>query len=312
LSALTFAKLHGGGNDFLVLVDRDDAWPLGPAVARALCDRHEGVGADGVMRALPPRAGGDLRMELYNADGSRPEMSGNGARCLVLAALDAGMVRGGRLTLETDAGPRQVEVAASRDGREPEISVDMGAVTLGPENDLLVGGWRARRARVGNPHLVLVADTLAGVDIASLGAELDAKEQGGINVEVIAPVREVPGGAAPGRAPRPGETVARDLLDLVVWERGVGVTLACGTGSCAAAAVARVIGIVGDEVTVRNPGGELRVRLSGDDPLAPGAMLSGPTRRVASVAVDLADLRVQEWAAVPSRPSRDDREGVSA
>jgi diaminopimelate epimerase len=232
----------------------------------------------------------------------------------VLAALDAGMVSGSELVLETDAGARRVEIAPSTDGREPDISVDMGAVTLGSENDLLVGGWRARRARVGNPHLVLVADTLAGVDIASLGGDLDAKEHGGINVEVIAPVRELPvreapAGSSPARAPRAGETVARDFLDLVVWERGVGVTLACGTGSCAAAAVARVIGIVGDDVTVRNPGGELRVRLTGDDPLAPTAMLSGPTRRVASVAVDLADLRVQEWAAVLAG---EDREGVSA
>jgi diaminopimelate epimerase len=306
LTPLTFAKLHGSGNDFLVLVDPDDSWPIGPAMARALCDRHEGVGADGVMRALAPLAGGDLRMELHNADGSRPEMSGNGARCLVLAALDAGMVSGNELLLETDAGARRVTFAASPGGREPEISVDMGAVGLGPENDLLVGGWRARRARVGNPHLVLVADSLVGVDIACLGGELVAAEPGGINVEVIARGRAAPGGDAPAseadaRAPRAGEGFARDVLDLLVWERGVGVTLACGTGSCAAAAVARVIGIVDDEVIVRNPGGELRVRLSGDDPLAPIAMLSGPTRRVASVTVDLSDLPVREWAAVPSR-----------
>lgn len=257
----TFEKLHGAGNDFLVLIDSEDAHRLAPELVRALCDRRIGVGADGVIRALPPRAGGDLRMELQNADGSRAETSGNGLRCLVLAALRAGMVSGDVIRVETDAGVRQVDV----DG--DDIAVEMGEVVLASEDVTLPGlpaEVRARRADVGNPHIVIWGNSL---DILELGPRLDSAEPGGVNVELIDPAE---GGG----------------IDLVVWERGAGETLACGSGSCAAAAAARAWGLVGDSVVVHNPGGDLRVDLSGDL-LRPSAKLSGPTSYVATIKVEV-------------------------
>jgi diaminopimelate epimerase len=273
---LTIRKLHGAGNDFLVLVDPKEMLSLGADLARALCDRRGGIGADGVMLARPPADGGDVRMELRNADGSEAETSGNGLRCLALAALDAGMVpRGRSVRVETVAGLREVEVrSVSPSGAD--LAVDMGPVSLGEE---LVGvpeaGWRGRRADVGNPHLVLLAPSLEGVSMASLGPGLERSEPGGTNVEVIAAA------GPPAVSPRAGR------IDLLVWERGAGVTPACGSGSCAAAAAARDWGLCGDRVLVRNPGGDLHVELSPPDVRPVTAVLSGPTTRVATMVVTL-------------------------
>jgi diaminopimelate epimerase len=284
---IELAKLHGAGNDFLVVVDPEGDRPVGPALARALCDRHTGIGADGVLRLLRPCEGGDVRMELRNADGSAAETSGNGLRCLVLAAVDAGLVGVGLVRVETVAGMRDVEVR-SVDGAGADIAVDMGIVRLAAADlaDVPVAGWRGRLADVGNPHLVLAAPSLADVDVARVGRQLDADAAGGLNVEVI---------AVPPDAGRPA-----GVLDLLVWERGAGVTLACGSGSCAAAAAAALWGLSGGSVLVRNPGGELRVELSGADPAAPRAVLSGPTVRVARLTVELASLPSDATAGVPA------------
>ncbi|HEV2361986.1 MAG TPA: diaminopimelate epimerase [Acidimicrobiales bacterium] len=284
MTKIDLYKLHGAGNDFLVQVEGDNSVAPDIELFRRLCDRHAGVGGDGFIRVLPPISGGDIRMELHNADGSRAEMSGNGARCLVLAALVAGRVAGPEVKLETDAGLRLVRI----DGElsHPEILVEMGEVTVDPSDLAMEGFVASRRAGVGNPHLVLVAGSraqLAGLDLASLGAELDGAESGGLNVEVVSVEPALGGAQADGGAPA--------SLDLRVWERGAGLTRACGTGSCAAAAVARSLGLVGDSVDVRNPGGLLTVSLSGPDPLAPTAMLGGPTRMIASLTVDTEDLR---------------------
>jgi diaminopimelate epimerase len=268
---LELRKLHGAGNDFLVSVDLEDRLAISPQLARALCDRHRGLGADGVIRLLAPAGSGDLRMELINADGSPAETSGNGLRCLALAALDAGIASGPLLVVETTAGQREVEIRTAEDG-EGDIAVDMGLVLLAsadepqpPEPAL-----RARRADVGNPHFVLVVPALAGVSVESVGRPIDAATDGGANVEVI----EAP--------------ASRDRLEMLVWERGAGVTLACGSGSCAAAAAARLWGHCGDSVTVVNPGGPLLVELSGSDQLRARAVLSGPTALVARIEVRLA------------------------
>ncbi len=267
MARLALAKLHGLGNDFLVLIDWADRQRLGPATVRALCDRRHGVGADGILRALAPRDGGDVRMELANADGTPAEMSGNGIRCLVVAILDAGLLAGPVLTVETAAGPRRVTVHP--DGAM--VSVAMGRVRLGPETASPLAGRRACRASVGNPHLVLLGAPEDGADIRVVGPRLERAHPGGVNVELVAPDRA--GG-----------------LVLAVWERGAGVTRACGTGSCAAAAAARRWGVVGPRVLVRNPGGVLRVDLAGEDLDAPDAILTGPVRRVATVEVELGDL----------------------
>jgi diaminopimelate epimerase len=260
-------KHEGAGNDFLVVVDPDDRLRLSVAQVRLLTDRHRGIGADGIIVVRAGRDGADLSMELRNADGGEAEMSGNGIRCLAQAAVDAGLVTPPRFTVSTAGGRRSVEFVAGESPGWAKASVDMGAVSLGPDQPQDFEDRRARTVDVGNPHLVLLGPDVASIDIAVLGPQLQAAFADGINVEWI--------------------TVAHDddgpLLELRVWERGVGETLACGTGSVAAAAAARSWGAVGGAgpVRVRNPGGTLEVVLG--DGAGDPAFLAGPVRKVADI-----------------------------
>lgn len=274
---LRLTKHHGAGNDFLVLLDGDDRRPLAPAEVAALCDRRRGVGADGVLRAVPGRAGAALRMELRNADGSAAEMSGNGIRCLVQAAVAAGWAAPGDVEVDTDAGRRTVTYASGPTPAFGRARVAMGGAVLGEELALEdPPGLRAARAvDMGNPHLVLL---LSGPPtdevVAGVGRRLEVSVAGGANVEFL------------WSEPAPGALAMR------VWERGVGETLACGTGTCAAAAAAAAWGLGPGPFQVRNPGGVLEVELTGD-----GVVLGGPTVHVADVAVAEAVLAVLVGAA---------------
>ena len=233
-------KYHGLGNDFLVLLDLGDRCPVEPAAVRALCDRHRGVGADGVIRVTPGPT-----MELFNADGSRAEMSGNGIRCLAMAMVDAGL-SGPRMVVHTDAGDRTVTV--DDDGW---ASVDMGMAKVDPKDVGLAF------VDMGNPHTVVEVDDLTRLNVAKRAAEWTGR-----NVEFV-----VLGPAA-------------DQLSLRVWERGVGETLACGTGACAAAAAAFVWGRAGPRVTVHQPGGNVTVEIQTNT-----IVLSGPAEHVATIEV---------------------------
>jgi len=260
-------KHEGAGNDFLVVLDPDDTIRLSVAQVRLLADRRRGIGADGIIRVGPGRDGCDLSMQLHNADGGEAEMSGNGMRCLAQAAVDAGLVAPPRFTVATAGGVRTVVFTPGESPGWAKASVDMGPARLGPDQPQEFDDRRVRTVGVGNPHLVLLGPDTAGVDIAELGPKLQAAFDGGINVEWITVVHDDEG----------------ELLDFRVWERGVGETLACGTGSVAAAAAARSWGAVGTDgvVRVRNPGGTLEVTL-GDDEQAT-THLAGPVRKVADV-----------------------------
>jgi diaminopimelate epimerase len=261
-------KHEGAGNDFLVVLDPDDALRLSGDQIRLLCDRHRGIGADGVIRVT--RGGGaDLAMQLHNADGSEAEMSGNGIRCLAQAAVDAGWAFPPCFLVATKGGVRTVTFVAGEEPGWARASVDMGAVTLGPTQEP-IDGRLARTADVGNPHLVLVGPGVADVDLAQRGPEIQAAFPDGINVEWIEMAHDADG----------------DFLRLRVWERGAGETLACGTGSVAAAAVARQAGLVtgSGPIRVHNPGGMLEVTLGRGD-LDP-SVLAGPVRKVADISLD--------------------------
>ena len=227
-------KYHGLGNDFLVLVDPDGKQPIDEVMARAVCDRHRGVGADGLIRVT--RTGAPLTMELRNADGSRAETSGNGLRCVALAVIDAGVEPGPDITVTTDAGARQLRV--HDDG---QVSVDMGAAAI-----------EGRHVDLGNPHEVVFVEQLTVVSGA----------RDGVNVEYVAVGPEA------------------DELSMRVFERGVGETEACGSGACAAAAVAHAEGRVGAHVKVHQPGGAVTVDLSG-----PTIVLTGPAEFICEVDV---------------------------
>ena len=260
-------KHEGAGNDFLVVLDPDDTIRFSVAQVRLLADRRRGVGADGIIRVGPGRAGCDLSMQLHNADGGEAEMSGNGIRCLAQAAVDAGLVSPPSFTVATAAGRRTVEYTPGESPGWARARVDMGPARLGPDQPQEFDDRRARTVDVGNPHLVLLGPDTAGVDIAELGPKLQAAFAGGVNVEWVTVLHDAEG----------------ELLDFRVWERGVGETLACGTGSVAAAAAARSWGAVSSDgtVRVRNPGGILEVTLGADDEAT--THLAGPVRKVADV-----------------------------
>ena len=263
---IRLAKLHGLGNDFLVALEEPDA-PLGldAAFARRVCDRHTGVGADGLV--LGSRLAGShapLGFHLWNADGSEAEMSGNGLRCLAHAALDAGWIgAGGPVGVMTPAGRREVDIR--RTGPTTTwSSVDMGPVEVrGEENRCNVGHGQLL-VDVGNPHLVVLGPDPDTVDVAVLGPKLEATDPAGLNVEFVT--------LGPGP----------DSITMRVWERGVGETEACGTGSCAAAAALHYWERVGPAVTVHQPGGAVAVELRPDGT----ATLAGPSEHVAVCLVD--------------------------
>jgi len=270
--AVILRKLHGWGNDFLVALDADQPdGALDPAVVAAsaptLCDRHRGVGADGLIHAVPGSGGADVTMALFNADGSPAEMSGNGIRCLAHAVVWSSGAWTDTVVIDTVVGRRALRLRGGAPGtavpHEVVVEVPMGVVGPGPAADALADALRGHRhltRDVGNPHLVVEVPDPAGVALAELGPRLEASFPAGVNVEVV--------------------TVRDGAVQLAVWERGVGLTEACGTGACAAAHAARHWGLVGDSVAVHMPGGEALVVLDGDE-----ATLVGPSVAVATVEV---------------------------
>ena len=264
MASLTLTKHHGLGNDFLVLLDPGDRHPVGVELARRLCDRHRGVGADGLIRVGPGRDGADVTMHLRNADGGVAETSGNGLRCLAQAVVDAGLVPGPDLTVATAAGVRRATVRAGQPPGTATVRVEMGPAKVGPDQPQEWPGRRVRAVDMGNPHLVLFGADPYEVDVPAIGAQVEAVHAGGMNVEFVA------------AGPQPDELTMR------VWERGVGETMACGSGACAAAAAAHDWDLVGPRVVVHQPGGAARVSLEDGT-----VLLTGPAQHVARVEVEV-------------------------
>lgn len=277
--------MAGAGNLFVMLDGFVDALPADPAAfAREACTRSapNGQRPDGVILVKRPRAGGDCVMEIYNADGSRPETCGNGLRCVAKLAFDRGHVVRNPFVIETDAGPVTARVAlepartARCDGRSldaqvattREACVVRATIAMGVPRILargerlhaLGGEHSAVLVDVGNPHCVLFVDDERTAPVTTLGPALErhARFPRGTNVEFLA--------------------LRRDGAFLRVWERGVGETQACGTGACAAALAAVDAGRATFPVTLRVPGGVLVVDSDGRG----GVTLEGPVEEVAS------------------------------
>jgi diaminopimelate epimerase len=267
---LILTKHHGLGNDFLVVRDKGTTTDWS-SIARRLCDRRRGIGADGLLVASAD-TNSRHRMVIYNADGSRAEMSGNGIRCFAQAVAGE---HAGAVEIVTDAGPRLVEIWPTSDPTTITASVAMGPVTTiaaPPRWDDLGTdpGRPVVHLSLGNPHAVVAVDDVAAVDIAALGSIIPE-----VNLEIIEPGPE------------------GDAITMRVHERGAGVTEACGTGACAAAWAAVRFGLLDGgttEITVHMDGGDAKVRLgrTSDDPV----VLIGPATFVATITVDVDDGRV--------------------
>jgi diaminopimelate epimerase len=266
MAELELTKHHGLGNDFLVAFHPhvDDL----PGLARRLCDRRRGIGADGLLIG-ESEPGFAARMELYNADGSRAEMSGNGIRCFAQAlARRRGDLAPQRIL--TDAGERLVTLYATDDPDVIEAAVDMGAVLAiqEPADWHHIGTDTLRpvaHLSVGNPHAVVAVNDVTVVDLLSLGEIVPY-----INLELVEPGPE------------------HDAITMRVHERGAGITEACGTGACASAWAAMSWGLVATEseqITVHMDGGDAKVRLH--QPESGHVTLVGPAVFVASIAFRL-------------------------
>lgn len=272
--SIDFAKYHGLGNDFILMDNRLSSEPVITAQqAIKLCDRHFGIGADGVIFALPGQNGTDYTMRIFNSDGSEPEMCGNGIRCLAkfIAQLEGNKSQTAQYSFNTLAGVIKPLITA--DG---QVKVDMGLprllageipTTLTPSNEKVIdyplevaGTWSVTCVSMGNPHCItFVADVTA------------------ISLETIGPVFEHHP-AFPQRTNAEFiQVVDRNYLKMRVWERGAGVTLACGTGACASLVAGVLTGKCDRTATVELPGGDLEIEWSEVDGRV---YMTGPAEQV--------------------------------
>ena len=272
---MNFTKYHGAGNDFILIDARtiDMDWP---GLARDMCVRHFGVGADGII--LVADHGCEPLMRMFNPDGSEAEACGNGLRCFVKHVVDTGLVDKDIFAVQTLGGPRQVVAFRSPDGTVDEVELSMGvprftpheipAIVPGHQDPLLdipiqVSGHtlRANLISMGNPHAVLFLDTEPhAYPLGTIGPLLERHEMfpSRVNFE-IAQVR------------------GRTEMDARVWERGAGETLACGTGACAIVVAGIIQGVCDNVVNVHLPGGELTITWPGGQE---EVKLRGPVVRV--------------------------------
>ncbi len=261
--AIEFTKYHGLGNDFILIDNRSSSTPaITPAQAIQLCDRHFGIGADGVIFALPGENGTDYTMRIFNSDGSEPEMCGNGIRCLArfIADLEGESRNGDQYRIHTLGGVMTPQLMA--DG---QVKVDMGLpkllaaeipTTLSGAEEKVINlpllveekSWAVTCVSMGNPHCITFVDDVEAISLESIGPKFEhhlAFPQR-INTEFI-------------------QVVTRDYLKMRVWERGAGITLACGTGACASLVAAVLNDKCDRTATVELPGGNLYIEWSATD-----------------------------------------------
>lgn len=282
-SPLPFVKMHGAGNDFVVaevpLLDvTDEEWG---ALAIEVCDRHFGVGADGLI-LVQPSTSADRKMRIFNADGSDGEMCVNGIRCFVKFCFDRGLVTNadGKMVVETGPGPMHCVAFFGEDGKVERVQVTAAVPDLDPaasgvsieqpapildlpvttQDALGESVQRVALVSMGNPHAIQFIDVAPEeYPLHRIGPQMEHHPlfQYRTNYEVT-------------------RVLDRSHMEMRVWERGVGETLACGSGACAVMVAAHVQGWVDDAVDVRLPGGTLRIEWSGEG----NVTLTGPAQQV--------------------------------
>ncbi|KAA6186562.1 diaminopimelate epimerase [Thiohalocapsa marina] len=267
---LHFTKMHGLGNDFVVIDAISQRLDMTPELSRRLADRRFGIGCDQVLLVEAARLPGtEFHYRIFNADGSEVEQCGNGARCFARFVRDQGLTRSDDIAVGTAAGP--IRLKAQPDG---QISVDMGVPQLDPAAipfqarrraaayDLWQGcsALRIGAVSMGNPHAVLHVEDIAQAPVAELGPriECDPRFPRRVNVGFM-------------------QIIDAAHIRLRVWERGVGETLACGTGACAAVVIGRLWGELDEAVEVTLPGGALQIQWAGE---GASVTMTGPAARV--------------------------------
>ncbi len=242
-----YVKSHGLGNDYIVIDPARVPFAVTPEAVRLICDRHRGVGSDGIL-LVSPGHDADFGMRIFNPDGSEAEKSGNGARIFAKFLRDHGYTDQDRFTLHTPGG-RVTCALRHEGGRIAQITVDMGKARFDPLDVIEVDGRGVEVTSVsmGNPHCVVIVPDLADVDVHALGPKIERHPAfpKGTNVQFA-------------------QVASRSEVRILIWERGAGYTLASGSSSCAVAAACHRRGLVDSSVTLSMPGGELQIAIADD------------------------------------------------
>ena len=259
---MDFVKMHGLGNDFVFIEDKTGQDKDYTALARAMCNRHTGIGADGLIVIVDSRVA-DVRMRIINSDGSEAEMCGNGIRCFAKYVYDSGIIEKKRFTVETPAGIMEPEITVGADNKAKLITINMGRPSFNRSEipmegadgrvlneDLCVDGenWKITSLLMGVPHTVTYVGDVDTVDIEKIGPLFEKHEAFPKHTNI---------------------NFAQQMDDRTVkvrtWERGAGATLACGTGSCSVAVASFLNGRTGREVDIQLPLGTLHIEYREED-----------------------------------------------
>ena len=263
---MKFTKMQGLGNDYVYVNRFKEKIDNPPEVAKIVSDRHFGIGSDGLIMINPSKVA-DFEMEMYNADGSRGEMCGNGIRCVAKYVYDYGLTDKTHISVETLGGIKYLDLTV-KDGKVALVRVDMGEPEFDPEKiPIIMKGYSDETDRVlnaqikvdgkeyhmtgvsmGNPHDVVYIDDVQGLDIEKIGPKFENHERfpQRINTEFA-------------------RVIDRKTVEMRVWERGSGETLACGTGACAVAVASILNGYTEREVEIRLLGGNLQIEWNEED-----------------------------------------------
>lgn len=281
---MKFTKMHGLGNDYVYVNCFEEKIDNPPAVARFVSDRHFGIGSDGLIMINPSKTA-DFEMEMYNADGSRGEMCGNGIRCVAKYVYDYGLTDKTQISVETLGGIKYLDLTVE-DGKVSLVKVDMGKPKL--EADLIpiisereqvidepieVDGkeYHMTGVSMGNPHAVIYVDDVKGLDLEKIGPKFENHERfpKRINTEFV-------------------HCIDRQTVEMRVWERGSGETLACGTGACAVAVSSILNNLTDTRVTVKLLGGDLQIEW---DREKDRVFMTGPATVVFDGVIDITEIK---------------------
>lgn len=281
---MKFTKMQGLGNDYVYVNCFEEKIDNPPAVARFVSDRHFGIGSDGLIMINPSKVA-DFEMEMYNADGSRGEMCGNGIRCVAKYVYDYGLTDKTQISVETLGGIKYLDLTVE-DGKVALVKVDMGKPELKAElipivsdneqvldEPIEVDGkeYRMTGVSMGNPHTVIHVDDVKNLDLEAIGPKFENHERfpKRINTEFV-------------------RCIDRHTVEMRVWERGSGETLACGTGACAVAVASILNNLTDTQVTVKLLGGDLQIEW---DKEKDRVFMTGPAKVVFDGVIDITEIK---------------------